>query len=30
VPQVKAGSYNVSIQVGDQIFVLPMKYNVQE
>src|SRR4051812_48529451 len=30
VPQVKAGSYNVAIQVGDQIFVLPYRFNVQE
>ncbi len=30
VPQVKAGSYNVSIQVGDAILVLPLKFSVQE
>jgi|SRR5579862_2377051 len=30
VPQVKSGMYNVSIQVGDQIFVLPLRFNVQE
>jgi hypothetical protein len=30
VPQLKAGSYNVSIQVGDQIFVLPLRFSVQE
>ena len=30
VPQLKAGSYNVSIQVGEQIFVLPLRFNVQE
>jgi hypothetical protein len=30
VPQLKAGSYNVSIQVGEQIFVLPLRFSVQE
>jgi hypothetical protein len=30
VPQLKAGSYNIGIQVGDQIFVLPLRFNVQE
>ena len=30
VPQVKSGSYNVSIQVGDQILILPLRFAVQE
>jgi hypothetical protein len=30
VPQLKAGTYNVGIQVGEQIFVLPLRFNVQE
>jgi hypothetical protein len=30
VPQLKAGSYNIGIQVGDQIFVLPLRFSVQE
>ena len=30
VPQVKSGSYNVSIQVGDQILVLPIRFSVQQ
>jgi hypothetical protein len=30
VPKVKAGSYNVSIKVGDQIFILPLRFVVQE
>ena len=29
VPSVKAGSYNVSIKVGDQILILPLRFNVQ-
>ena len=29
VPKVKAGSYNVSIKVGDQIFILPLRFSVQ-
>jgi hypothetical protein len=30
VPKVKAGSYNVSIKVGEQIFILPLRFTVQE
>ena len=30
VPQVKAGDYNVSIQVGDRLFIKPVKFKVQE
>ena len=30
VPQVKAGDYNVSIQVGDKLFIKPVKFKVQE
>lgn len=30
VPQVKAGNYNVSIQVGDKILILPVKFKVEE
>lgn len=30
VPQVKAGSYNVSLQVGDKLFIKPVKFTVQE
>jgi hypothetical protein len=29
VPQVKAGRYSVSIQVGDQILILPVRFEVQ-
>ena len=29
VPQVKSGNYNVSIKVGDQIFILPLRFMVQ-
>jgi hypothetical protein len=30
VPQVKAGNYNISIQVGDKLFIKPVKFKVQE
>ena len=30
VPQVKAGSYNISLQVGDKLFIKPVKFTVQE
>jgi hypothetical protein len=29
VPQVKAGGYNISIQEGDKIFILPLRFTVQ-
>lgn len=29
VPQVKPGDYNVSIQVGDKILILPIRFKVQ-
>jgi len=30
VPQVKAGDYNISIQVGDKLFIKTVKFKVQE
>ena len=30
VPQVKPGDYNVSIQVGDKLFIKPVKFKVDE
>ena len=30
VPQVKAGTYNVSIQTGDKLFIKPVKFTVEE
>ena len=30
VPQVKAGDYNVSIQVGNNILIQPIRFKVQE
>ena len=30
IPQVKAGSYNVSILVGDKLFIKPVKFTVEE
>ena len=30
VPKVKAGDYNVSIQVGNNIFIQPVRFKVQE
>jgi hypothetical protein len=29
IPQVKAGSYNISIQTGDKIMILPVRFEVQ-
>jgi hypothetical protein len=30
IPQVKPGNYNVSIQVGDKLFIKPVKFMVEE
>jgi|SRR5579864_1593950 len=30
VPQVKAGDYNVSVQVGDKLFIKPVKFKVEQ
>ncbi len=30
VPQVKPGGYNVSIQVGDKLFIKPVKFTVEQ
>ncbi|MBI3933394.1 MAG: IPT/TIG domain-containing protein [Acidobacteria bacterium] len=30
VPQVKAGSYNVSIKIGNHIYIQPIRFTVQE
>jgi hypothetical protein len=30
VPQVKSGNYNVSIQVGDKLFIKPVRFKVEE
>jgi IPT/TIG domain len=30
IPQVKAGGYNVTVQVGDKLFIKPVKFTVQE
>jgi hypothetical protein len=30
VPQVKAGSYNISLQVGDKLFIKHVKFKVEE
>ncbi len=30
VPQVKSGDYNISIQVGDKIFIKPLRFRVEE
>ena len=29
IPEVKAGAYNISIQVGDKILILPVKFKVE-
>jgi hypothetical protein len=29
VPQVKAGAYNISVQVGDKLFIKPVKFKVE-
>ena len=30
VPQVKPGDYNISVQVGDKLFIKPVKFKVEE
>lgn len=30
VPKIKSGNYNLSIKVGEQILILPLRYMVQE
>lgn len=30
VPQVKPGDYNISIQVGDKLFIKPVRFKVEE
>ena len=30
VPQVKSGSYNITVQVGDKLFIKPIKFKVAE
>jgi hypothetical protein len=30
IPQVKAGGYNISIQVGDKLYIKPVKFKVEE
>jgi hypothetical protein len=30
IPQVKAGGYNISIQVGDKLYIKPIKFTVEE
>lgn len=30
VPQVKPGGYNISIQVGDKLFIKPVKFKVEQ
>jgi hypothetical protein len=30
VPQVKAGAYNISVQVGDKLFIKPVKFKVEQ
>jgi len=30
VPQVKAGDYNISVQVGDKLFIKPVKFKVEQ
>jgi len=30
VPQVKPGEYNISIQVGDKLFIKPVKFKVEQ
>ena len=29
IPQVKAGDYNISVQVGDKLFIKPVKFKVE-
>ena len=30
IPQVKAGNYNISVQVGDKILIKPVRFTVEE
>lgn len=30
IPQVKAGPYNFSVQVGDKIYIKPLRFKVEE
>jgi hypothetical protein len=30
VPQVKPGGYNISVQVGDKLFIKPVKFKVEQ
>jgi hypothetical protein len=30
VPKVKSGNYNVSLQVGDKLFIKPVRFKVEE
>jgi hypothetical protein len=30
VPQVKAGDYNISVQVGDKLYIKPVKFKVEQ
>jgi len=30
VPRVKSGNYNISIQVGDKLFIKPVRFKVEE
>jgi hypothetical protein len=30
VPQPKAGNYNISVQAGDRIFIMPVRFKVQQ
>lgn len=30
IPQVKAGGYNISIQIGTQVFIEPVRFTVQQ
>ncbi len=30
IPQVKPGDYNISVQVGDKLFIKPVKFKVEE
>jgi len=30
VPQVKPGDYNISVQVGDKLFIKPVKFKVEQ
>jgi hypothetical protein len=30
VPKVKSGNYNISIQVGDKLFIKPIRFKVEE